>query len=883
MKKSILILIAVIGINFYLSAQSVGDYRSIANGNWNEATKWEVYNGTNWVTTISYPGENPGTGSVDISAYHEIRLTGSVPHPIISLWIQSFYDEYWTYDYYSGALIFSAENAVSLNVLGTVNNSGIMNVDDQPGSNSHVLFLGGSLYGYLNNGINGDDNLSVVFNSTIPNTFIEGGTFQDVTFNGNVFTVYASVDIHGSVTFINGIVNTISEDFANPQSGTVTFKKGATWSGASNISYVDGWVGKEGDEPFTFPVGDKGIYAPLTISAPAGQTDLLFGKYKRGSGSALGGITDPGLFNVSQCEYWNLKPERYTSLYPLSITVGWDGSRGCGTSPYIANVADVTLAHFSGSSWNSHGGTATGTTENGSISQSVTNAFGPFTFGNIGTCRTPVGLSATNITGNSTTVSWSAEPGAISYNVYYSDNPYTPTELWQNALTGITSTSANLSGLNQSTKYYYRIRTNCTSESSSERQSEFTTLTVCERPAWLITTNITNVSATFIWAPVSGASSYHVDYEYHSTWTPVNEVITTTSFTLGGLNSGSYYRWRVRANCPLGSGHYQYSDDFWVYNSYCDQPYWLTNTNITHNSATLNWAAVTNASNYNLEYKQSTSAIWITAATGITSPSYTLNGLSASTGYDWRVLATCFTSVPGNYAQSFFTTTSLPACTDVYESNNTSRQAKTIGLGATILAMISSNADMDWFKITTPNNSNTKLEVVLSNLPVDYDLYVYDKNLKLIGASTNTGVSNEVVIYNLNARKATYYIKVDGKNGAYNTLQCYNLLAQVTSGASSTSSKSYPANEVTDISAKELLYPNPASEFVYLNFNSVTEGLVNIQILNSIGQLVKQHLVNTIKGHNQIRIPVADIRPGMYILRMNKGDLILPRKFVIAR
>ena len=70
------------------------------------------------------------------------------------------------------------------------------------------------------------------------------------------------------------------------------------------------------------------------------------------------------------------------------------------------------------------------------------------------------------------------------------------------------------------------------------------------------------------------------------------------------------------------------------------------------------------------------------------------------------------------------------------------------------------------------------MAVTLSNLPADYDLYVYNKSLKLVGSSTNTGTSNEVVIYNSNARKATYYIKVVGKNGAYNTSQCYNLLAQ---------------------------------------------------------------------------------------------------------
>ena len=70
---------------------------------------------------------------------------------------------------------------------------------------------------------------------------------------------------------------------------------------------MDGFP-KKGDEPFTFPIGENGIYAPLTMSAPVGQTEVFVAKYKRASGADLGGITDPGLFNVSQCEYWDLMP-----------------------------------------------------------------------------------------------------------------------------------------------------------------------------------------------------------------------------------------------------------------------------------------------------------------------------------------------------------------------------------------------------------------------------------------------------------------------------------------------------------------------------------------------------------------------------------------------
>jgi len=372
---------------------------------------------------------------------------------------------------------------------------------------------------------------------------------------------------------------------------------------------------------------------------------------------------------------------------------------------------------------------------------------------------------------------------------------------------------------------------------------------------------------------------------YGNDWISINGVITSTSYTVSGLSS-TYYTWRVRAICPEGYSHYQNSGIFWVPYSYCEQPTWLTTTNITNNSATLNWAAVTNASNYNVEYKHSTSAIWVNAATGITSLSYTLNGLSASTGYDWRVLAICFASVPGNYTQSSFTTLEgpSPVCHDVYEIDDASSQAKTISLGVAISAGISSNTDVDWFKITTANNSNTSLDIRLSNLTADYDLYVYNKTLKLVGSSTNSGTSSEAVIYNSNTRNATYYIKVLGKNGAFNTSYCYSLLAQaINDGNRTASNPSVPANEVTENTNKQFLYPNPASEFVYLDFNNVTEGVANIQIVNSLGQLIKQHPVNTVKGHNQIKIQVADIRAGMYIMKVKKGDLNITRKFVIAR
>ena len=824
MKKFISVLIASILISYTLPAQSSGDYRSIGNGNWNDPAKWETYDGSSWIGASTYPGQNPGTGAVTIRIFHELILTATVPNPISSLLIEQLndYPAEGVIVSQNGIVTFSSENPVSLKVSGDVAIHGELKIEDLNDTKTHSLFVGGGFevgtkiwdvdgcYSYefipaTFQTINQDDKLCVVFTG---NSWIDSGpngiTFQDVTFDGGGFTLITPVHIKGIAAFINGIVTQLTEPDGHSADcqiyytyrGSILFEDGSTVSGGSNASYVEGWVYKVGDDPFTFPIGNGNVYGPLTISAPASLSAYVSATYQRANASFMGQITDPDLFNVSNCEVWSLNAGPTDNL---NITVGWSAASGCESSPYITNVSEVTLARLSGyvQGWSSHGGSGIGTTTNGSVTLIGVNGYGTFTLGNLGACNAPWEGSVTNISSNSATLNWSAANGAISYDIDY--KPYN-SNVWINAVT--TASSVNLSGLMSGMFYDWRIRTNCSSSSSSYRQRQFITL--------------------------------------------------------------------------------------------CGAPTGLSTTNITNNSAILNWLAVPNNVNfgtitYKVEFKQSTSTTWITVAGAAQTIVYGLNELIANSTYDWRVFTNCNIAASGNFAQSSFTTAQPPpppppVCNDVYETNNTSGQAKTINLGAAIAAIISSPNDVDWFKIATPNNSNTNLEVRLSALPADYDLYVYDKSLKLVGSSINSGTLNEVVIYNSNARKATYYIKVIAKNGAFNTSQCYTLLAQAPgNGGRTTSNASAPVNEVTEDLNKQFLYPNPATEFVYLDFNCAADGLVNIQIVNSIGQLVKQNPVNTIKGNNQFKIQVADIRPGMYILRINKGDLNLTRKFVIAR
>jgi len=63
----------ILSINNSLG-QTNGDYRSLKSGDWAVAGNWEIYNGTSWTTTSSYPGQNAGNYEVTILAGDTISV-----------------------------------------------------------------------------------------------------------------------------------------------------------------------------------------------------------------------------------------------------------------------------------------------------------------------------------------------------------------------------------------------------------------------------------------------------------------------------------------------------------------------------------------------------------------------------------------------------------------------------------------------------------------------------------------------------------------------------------------------------------------------------------------------------------------------------------------
>lgn len=258
--------------------------------------------------------------------------------------------------------------------------------------NGNVTFARFS--GILQPAYNGDNIFAgnVTTNSSSSITFGEGG--GTVTFSGaaaqalgmvastagpviqklvinkvsNKLTLSTPLTVGTSVIFTLGIIEASATNY-------ISIDDGAVVSGAKTTSHVDGVVKKAGASDFTFPIGNNGVYRPVTIRA-LGDPSVFAARYFK-TPQNIGSSIDGDLYAISACEYWTLDRESGAGI-PL-VTLSWQSSQ-CNSTSYVTDPADMRVAHWNGTLWEDLGaGTITGTAAAGTVTTSLpVESFSPF-------------------------------------------------------------------------------------------------------------------------------------------------------------------------------------------------------------------------------------------------------------------------------------------------------------------------------------------------------------------------------------------------------------------------------------------------------------------------------------------------------------------------
>jgi bacillolysin len=110
--------------------------------------------------------------------------------------------------------------------------------------------------------------------------------------------------------------------------------------------------------------------------------------------------------------------------------------------------------------------------------------------------------------------------------------------------------------------------------------------------------------------------------------------------------------------------------------------------------------------------------------------------------------------------------------TDTYESNDTFAEAYgPLDSGTTYSSYIASSSDDDYYMIETGGAGT--IDVSLANFPGDYDVYLYDSSQSELDKGYTTN-DPETISYSASSA-GTFYIRVDGYNGASSTSDDYEL------------------------------------------------------------------------------------------------------------
>ena len=200
------------------------------------------------------------------------------------------------------------------------------------------------------------------------------------------------------------------------------------------------------------------------------------------------------------------------------------------------------------------------------------NANGSSEYGPAKTVKTaPTTPAAPNesATKNSITISWSAVPGAVSYDILFNGTTYR-----------VTGTSKTIEGLSAGQSYSYQIRANNADGSSSYSEPK-TVSTIPEAPGRVggVSARADTESVSITWGAVPRADSYEI-----LLGSTIYEA-TGTTITISGLKPYTEYTYQVRGKNAGGTGMYSVAGNI---RTLMKAPDNITTT-VTKNSVTLSW------------------------------------------------------------------------------------------------------------------------------------------------------------------------------------------------------------------------------------------------------------------------------------------------------
>ncbi|MDP5202348.1 gliding motility-associated C-terminal domain-containing protein [Flavobacterium sp. DG2-3] len=273
---------------------------------------------------------------------------------------------------------FYVSENTNVSIIGDFNNTETATYEN----NGEVLFKGN----FTNDGItgfnaslNGYTRFEGVLNQDIKGKIM--ADFKNVLFNNTntqpAFRLYNGISIAGRADFSRGIVD--NDAFG----GLFVFGNLGNHINASDQSFVDGPVIKDGSTDFVFPVGDKEHYRFEAMSAPGNNSSSFIGKYFFENSNPLYPHTNKAsnIVLIDNAEYWTFEKGAGDDVL---LTLSWD-ENSTTPEPVVASpYEDIHIVRWDSQRnlWIDEGGVADSGRKTVTTAVNLTN-YGVFTLGRV--------------------------------------------------------------------------------------------------------------------------------------------------------------------------------------------------------------------------------------------------------------------------------------------------------------------------------------------------------------------------------------------------------------------------------------------------------------------------------------------------------------------
>lgn len=335
------------------------------------------------------------------------------------------------------------------------------------------------------------------------------------------------------------------------------------------------------------------------------------------------------------------------------VTLTHSGTEGSGFVCSIINASSGTVSLDSGITTTS----GVNTLSPGQMADiyCVTYSAGTFTYAwTSGPVAAPVpgqvlGVSVGAVTYSSVALSWSAPVAGGTPSTYIVQYRVTGTSAWTMQSAAVTNTL--VFGLSAATEYDFQVIAanaggNGTASSLVQATTPAAPTLVPGQVTGLTTSAPSNAAITLSWlAPTSGGAVASYTAQYRATgqsgWITAGTGIVSLGFIVTGLTASTEYDFQVYGVNSAGNGSPSSIANGTTTIAAPGTPSGLVTGSVTQTTAPMSWTTPSSGgavATYTLQYRVTGATSWI-QVTGLTSASYTITGLTASTSYDVQVAA----------------------------------------------------------------------------------------------------------------------------------------------------------------------------------------------------------------------------------------------------